>query len=173
MDRRTKQTERTRSTQRDQDESQDIAEKDIAQSCQDPSPSQQQQALQAVGRKRRQRADAPSKHKPPNVLGERVLGGKDPQHPAGIAARRRLSANLIAINGGVGTTAPVGHVPFRSTHPWPHAASSQASTAAVARARASRTPSASPFSKSPSSTAIWFVTWAKQTTGRSRTSANA
>ena len=173
MDRLTKQTKRTRSTQRDQGETQNVAEEDIAQSCQDPSLPQQQDTLKAVGRKRRQRADAPSKHEPPNVLGERVLGGKDPQHPAGIAARRRLSANLIAINGGVGTTAPAGHVPFRSTHPWPHAASSQASTAAVTRARASRTPSASPFSKSPSSTAIWFVTWAKQTTGRSRTSANA
>ena len=79
MDRLTKQTKRTRSTQRDQGETQNVAEEDIPQSCQDPSLSQQQDTLEAVGRKRRQRADAPSKHEHPNVLGKRVLGGNDPQ----------------------------------------------------------------------------------------------
>ena len=79
MDRLTKQTKRTRSTQRDQGETQNVAEEDIAQSCQDPSLSQQQDTLEAVGRKRRQRTDAPGKHEHPNVLGKRVLGGNDPQ----------------------------------------------------------------------------------------------
>src|SRR5450759_2047651 len=39
--------------------------------------------------------------------------------------------------------------------------------------RASRAPLASPVSKSPSVPPVWFVTWAKQRTGRPRAKANA
>src|SRR6516164_349610 len=49
----------------------------------------------------------------------------------------------------------------------------QARAAAAITLSASELPSASPFSKSPSLMAIWFVTWAKHKTGLPRARANA
>ena len=50
--------------------------------------------------------------------------------------------------------------------------SRQAVAAAAITLSEAELPSASPFSKSPSITAIWFVTWAKHKTGRRRARAN-
>src|SRR4029077_6856516 len=49
----------------------------------------------------------------------------------------------------------------------------QAVAAAAITLSEAELPSASPFSKSPSTTAIWFVTWAKHKTGRRRARAKA
>src|SRR5262249_20188149 len=53
------------------------------------------------------------------------------------------------------------------------ARSRQALAAAAITLSEAALPSASPFSKSPSTTAIWFVTWAKHKTGLRRAWANA
>lgn len=49
----------------------------------------------------------------------------------------------------------------------------QAAAAPRMTGSASTEPSASPLSKSPSMSAIWLVTWAKQSTGFRRAAANA
>jgi len=71
-----------------------------------------------------------------------------PVHPTAVAHARSLRSSL-------------GRAP------------SQAPAAAPMTRRASTVPSASPFSKSPSMRAIWFVTFAKHRTGFCRASAKA
>ena len=121
----------------------------------------------------------------PGPVHARLHGGgerRDPhhRHTAAAAARRKPGhgPHERLSNGGeiiVRESASFGILGVATLGYYvdPHSARRQASAAARMTAREPTVPSASPFSKSPSTSAIWLVTCAKHSTGLPRAAAKA
>src|SRR5690242_4607348 len=111
---------------------------------------------QKARRPLRQVAEAPLPwHRQGDIVGDHQAGDQEGPESAGHPARLRHKADNVGDRVGV-------HWRARQLR----------ATAAITVSEASA-PSASPFSKSPELTAIWLVTWARQSTGLLRARAKA